>query len=213
MHILASSQPPPPPLPLPFLLRRFFRSPRTGSLHFKGCIFVHQPSLLPRVSHVSSVLIFVPTTLPTLTCISPHVYVPTTLPTLTCISPHVYVPTTLPTLTCISSHVYVPTTLPTLKSISPHVYVPTTLPTLTCISPHICTHNPPHLTSSLCLSRLEEIGAAASKEYSLEKAMDKMTTEWSDMLFTFIPYRDTVRTLPFGVGDLGRCLISPLAIL
>ena len=40
--------------------------------------------------------------------------------------------------------------------------------------------------------RLEEIGASASKEYSLEKAMDKMKTEWEDTMFTFIPYRDTV---------------------
>ena len=41
--------------------------------------------------------------------------------------------------------------------------------------------------------RLEEIGASASKEYSLEKAMDKMKTEWKDMCFNFIAYRDTVR--------------------
>ena len=40
--------------------------------------------------------------------------------------------------------------------------------------------------------RLEEIGASASKEYSLEKAMDKMKTEWKDICFNFLPYRDTV---------------------
>ena len=58
---------------------------------------------------------------------------------------------------------------------------------------------PSPLSYVVCTSRLEEIGAAASKEYSLEKAMDKMTTEWSDMQFTFIPYRDTVRLhLPLG---------------
>lgn len=44
----------------------------------------------------------------------------------------------------------------------------------------------------LCL-RLEEIGAAASKEYSLEKAMDKMKGEWTDLEFSFSQYRDTVR--------------------
>lgn len=40
--------------------------------------------------------------------------------------------------------------------------------------------------------RLEEIGAAASKEYSLEKAMDKMKSEWTDLEFSFSQYRDTV---------------------
>ena len=43
--------------------------------------------------------------------------------------------------------------------------------------------------------RLEEIGAAASKEYSLEKAMEKMRTEWEETEFTFIDYRDTVSLL------------------
>ena len=42
------------------------------------------------------------------------------------------------------------------------------------------------------LNSLEEIGAAASKEYSLEKAMEKMKIEWADVSFEFIPYRDTV---------------------
>lgn len=41
--------------------------------------------------------------------------------------------------------------------------------------------------------RLEEIGAAASKEYSLEKTMEKMKAEWTDLRFIFSPYRDTVR--------------------
>ena len=40
--------------------------------------------------------------------------------------------------------------------------------------------------------RLEEISGAASKEYSLEKAMEKMKLEWKDMMFEFVPYRDTV---------------------
>ncbi|XP_078610604.1 dynein axonemal heavy chain 3-like isoform X1 [Branchiostoma floridae x Branchiostoma japonicum] len=41
------------------------------------------------------------------------------------------------------------------------------------------------------MDKLEEIGAAASKEYSLEKAMEKMKTEWAEMLFEFVAYRDT----------------------
>ena len=40
--------------------------------------------------------------------------------------------------------------------------------------------------------RLEEIGGAAAKEHSLEKAMEKMKSEWADMMFEFIPYRDNV---------------------
>lgn len=40
--------------------------------------------------------------------------------------------------------------------------------------------------------RLEEIGASAAKEYSLEKALEKMKIEWKDMTFEFVPYRDTV---------------------
>ncbi|XP_045076641.1 dynein axonemal heavy chain 3-like [Coregonus clupeaformis] len=40
--------------------------------------------------------------------------------------------------------------------------------------------------------KLEEIGASASKEYSLEKAMEKMKTEWAELHFAFTAYRDTV---------------------
>ena len=50
--------------------------------------------------------------------------------------------------------------------------------------------------------RLEEIGVAASKEYSLEKAMDKMKVEWEAMEFTFIEYRDTGVSILSGVDDV-----------
>lgn len=46
--------------------------------------------------------------------------------------------------------------------------------------------------SVIFMHRLEEISGAASKEYSLEKAMEKMKFEWKDMMFEFISYRDTV---------------------
>lgn len=41
-------------------------------------------------------------------------------------------------------------------------------------------------------TRLEDIGASASKEYSLEKSMEKMKNEWTELRFSFTPYRDTV---------------------
>ena len=41
------------------------------------------------------------------------------------------------------------------------------------------------------LENLEDISGVASKEYALEKAMDKMKFEWEDVSFNFIPYRDT----------------------
>lgn len=52
------------------------------------------------------------------------------------------------------------------------------------------------------LARLEEIGAAASKEYSLEKAMEKMKSEWAEMEFTFIEYRDTGVSILSAIDDV-----------
>ena len=50
---------------------------------------------------------------------------------------------------------------------------------------------------SLCLLfRLEPIGAAASKEYSLEKNLEKMKLDWVNMTFNFVKYRDTVSLSP-----------------
>ncbi|KAK1880668.1 Dynein heavy chain 3 axonemal [Dissostichus eleginoides] len=54
--------------------------------------------------------------------------------------------------------------------------------------------------------KLEEIGAAASKEYSLEKSMDKMKSEWTELLFSFMPYRDTGTNIVSAVDDIQMLL-------
>ncbi|KAI4817445.1 hypothetical protein KUCAC02_010846 [Chaenocephalus aceratus] len=54
--------------------------------------------------------------------------------------------------------------------------------------------------------KLEEIGAAASKEYSLEKSMDKMKSEWTELLFSFTPYRDTGTNIVSAVDDIQMLL-------
>uniref|UniRef100_A0A8B9SZZ8 Dynein axonemal heavy chain 3 n=1 Tax=Anas platyrhynchos TaxID=8839 RepID=A0A8B9SZZ8_ANAPL len=50
--------------------------------------------------------------------------------------------------------------------------------------------------------RLEPIGAAASKEYSLEKSIEKMKSEWVNMQFTLVKYRDTNNSILSAVDDI-----------
>uniref|UniRef100_A0A5F8HDN5 Dynein axonemal heavy chain 3 n=1 Tax=Monodelphis domestica TaxID=13616 RepID=A0A5F8HDN5_MONDO len=50
--------------------------------------------------------------------------------------------------------------------------------------------------------RLEPISAAASKEYSLEKNMDKMKSEWTNMVFSFSKYRDTDMNILCSIDDI-----------
>ncbi|KAM9584412.1 dynein axonemal heavy chain 3 [Trichechus inunguis] len=52
------------------------------------------------------------------------------------------------------------------------------------------------------IDKLEPIGAAASKEYSLEKNLDRMKLDWVNMTFNFVKYRDTDTSILCAVDDI-----------
>uniref|UniRef100_A0A8C2VP56 Dynein axonemal heavy chain 3 n=1 Tax=Chinchilla lanigera TaxID=34839 RepID=A0A8C2VP56_CHILA len=52
------------------------------------------------------------------------------------------------------------------------------------------------------IEKLEPIGAAASKEYSLEKNLEKMKSDWSNMTFSFVKYRDTDTNILCAIDDI-----------
>ncbi|XP_016078231.1 PREDICTED: dynein heavy chain 3, axonemal [Miniopterus natalensis] len=52
------------------------------------------------------------------------------------------------------------------------------------------------------IDKLEPIGAAASKEYSLERNLEKMKLDWVNMTFSFAKYRDTDTNILCAVDDI-----------
>ena len=46
------------------------------------------------------------------------------------------------------------------------------------------------------IDKIEEISGRATKEYALEKSLEKMKSDWEGVEFTLLPYRDTVCCYP-----------------
>ncbi|XP_038526379.1 dynein heavy chain 3, axonemal isoform X1 [Canis lupus familiaris] len=65
-----------------------------------------------------------------------------------------------------------------------------------------CLSNMLEYGFSKFIDKLEPIGAAASKEYSLEKNLEKMKSDWVNMTFNFVKYRDTDTNILCAVDDI-----------
>ncbi|XP_008571629.1 PREDICTED: dynein heavy chain 3, axonemal [Galeopterus variegatus] len=65
-----------------------------------------------------------------------------------------------------------------------------------------CLSNMLEYGFSKFIEKLEPISAAASKEYSLEKNLEKMKLDWVNTTFSFVKYRDTDTSILCAVDDI-----------
>ncbi|XP_006892767.1 PREDICTED: dynein heavy chain 3, axonemal [Elephantulus edwardii] len=65
-----------------------------------------------------------------------------------------------------------------------------------------CLQNMLEIGFGKFIDKLEPIGAIASKEYTLEKNLEKMKLDWINMTFNFVKYRDTETSILCAVDDI-----------
>ena len=58
-------------------------------------------------------------------------------------------------------------------------------------------------------AKLEEISIAATKEYTLERALEKMKMEWDDVIFTLNPYRYLSKRIFSGCFIFSKIFFPP----
>ena len=52
------------------------------------------------------------------------------------------------------------------------------------------------------ISRIEEVSVTATKEFALEETLQRMQSEWNDICFEFLPYRDSDVSVLTGIEEI-----------